>query len=184
MMGKIKRRKLVIPIFIILVMSLSIFSFSLSFIGSNNERTVDFKGKTFNLVNGAWKTYLDGKEVVVINDPSTLSEIDIDGFNLRKYGKVYISKSQSINLNNELMALGNIRSILGTSFMDSCFEDVEGCETLPLKKCSDATNNIGVIEIYVNEENIVENDLNCLIINGNYQFVGEVIDKLVLETLI
>lgn len=176
--------KLIIPIFIILVMSISIFSFSLSFIGSNNERTVDFNGKSFNLVNGLWRTYLDGKEIAVINDPSTLNDIELNGFNLRKYNKVYLSKNQAISLNNELMSLGNIRSFLGIIFADSCFEDAEGCENLPLKKCSDSTDNTVVIEIYVNEENTVENDLNCLRIKGNYQFIGEAIDKLVLETLI
>jgi|SRR3989344_6189783 len=184
MEAKIKKRKLIIPIFIILVMSLSIFSFSLSFIGNNNERTVDFKGKSFNLVNGLWRTYLDGKEIAVINDPSTLKEIELNGFNLRKYNKVYLSKDQSISLNNELMSLGNIRSFLGIIFADSCFEDVEGCENIPLKKCIDSTDNVGVIEIYVNEENMVENESNCLRIKGDYQFIGEVIDKLVLETLI
>lgn len=183
MKEKIKKRRLVLPIFIIIIMSFSILSFS--FLDRNsNEKTIKYKDKKFTLVNSLWVTYIDGKELVIVNDPNYLDDVNLEGYNLKYINKVYLSKDPKYNLNNELGILLGIRSFLNIIFVDSCFEDLEGCENLPLTKCEDATFNIGVIEISINNTNYVKRNGSCLKITGDSDFIVKIIDKIVLETLL
>lgn len=161
-------------------MSFSILSFS--FLDRNsNEKTTKYKDKKFTLVNNLWVTYIDGKELVLVNDPNSLNDINLDGYNLKYVNKVYLSRDPEYSLNNEL---GILRSNLNIIFVDSCFEDLEGCKDLPLKKCEDATYNIGVIEIIIDDKNSVYKNGSCLKINGDYNFISRVTDKIILNTLI
>lgn len=145
---------------------------------------VKYKGKTFNFINGVWVTSLNGNEIFVVNDPTLLNDIDLGGFNLKAFSKVYLSSDPQYGLNTILNSLKGVNTILGVNFVNSCFEDSDVCKDLPIKKCGDDTINLGVIEIHINEENKVEKKNNCLKIDGNTEFLGKVIDKIILDTLI
>jgi len=180
---KIKKRRLVLPIFIIIIMSFSILGFSF-FWTTPGGKIVKYKENKFNLVNNLWVTYVNDKALTIKNDPSLLNEINLDRFNLKPFGKIYLSRDPNVNLNYELSGLNNLESFSNILLVDSCFEELEGCENLPLKKCGDAVNGIGVIEISLENENSVKRDKDCLKIHGNSDFISKVIDKILLDTVL
>ena len=182
-MERIKKRKLILPFFIIFTMVFSVLSFSLFNTSSSSSSISEYKGHKFRSVNNVWVTNINGNEVVIFNDPNSL-DIDIDGFTTKSINKLYLSRNPPGSITNELRGLGNLIPFSGIGLVDSCFEDIEGCEDFPLKSCADAISDVGVFEVKISENNKIERSGNCLKIEGDRVFIIKVIDRVILDALL
>ena len=181
-MDKKKKYNLVFAIFIISILVFSILGYA--FKGSPN--TTKFKGFKFTKNNqGLWTTRINDKSIYLLNNPKELeniSNINIDVSKLNNLQKIYLSSDPSEPINNLLVGFSaNILPLITTTMRQACFVDIYACKDFPLKDCSNADLNTGIILIKKNNINKIEYTNNCLIIQGNSEELQKLIDKWVLE---
>ncbi len=183
-----RRRKIILPIFIALLMIFSIFGVVISSFGNSTDNTqkIDYNGYSFVFDGNIWFTFKDKQKIEFNFDPRELDSFDIGKLNSLVYGnnKIYISFNPEENLENEANKLRSILSIITQKqvFL-SCYEDNKGCEELPLKTCEDSREGVLVIIIKNGEFNI-EEDSGCIGIIGESLDFYKIIDKIRLGALL
>lgn len=179
--GFFSKRKIfmyLVGIFLIVLMVGSVLNTS----GEETE-VYEHKGVKFNKIEGGWIGYLGEQPIVLINNPGDVQDVKVDGEgfkNLNSMSKIYLSTIPEDNI------VGGIREFsrnikLEPSVVPACFEDVEGCEELPLKNCNDANIYTGVIIFKSGENNTINFKNNCLTVEANKTEMIKVVDRLVLE---
>jgi len=174
-----RRNQIILAVFIAVIMVSSIFGL----FGSNNESDkIEYKGKEFVRAQSGWLTHINNKPLYIKYSPEDLANVSMPNVNFRQYSKVYISLNPNNRDDRAFYDLDyNIKEYFPTLRNFACYEDIIGCEDLPLKDCKDssATNLI----ILMKESNITESSYedNCLTLNGD---ITKLIDKIVLQVLL
>ena len=183
---KKNKRKLVLPLLIAFIMVSSIFAGI--FYGASGEDpattlSFDYNGYTFEQQGQIWVTTpSDGVPLQLSYNPEQLGT-DIPSLplvQLQNAQKIYISIKP---IQSDQRAPGELYANLKPrkNVVFSCFEDVEGCESLPLKTCADATAEIPVVIFDLGEENSADFTNNCYTIQGDQTFVLQTVDHLLLR---
>ncbi|QQG38466.1 MAG: hypothetical protein HYS32_02555 [Candidatus Woesearchaeota archaeon] len=167
-----EKKRVFLPIFIVVIMILSTLGFIIGYSDpqTQNQNKVDYKGFEFTRTEqGTLTGTVYGKQVILINEPSTLEDIPSDHLslpNLQLAQKVYLTHNPNKTDAKLPIALfeANIKPILKYSL--ACAEDVLGCEKLPLKTCKDASNSTVIIRLERTNETKITFNNNCLTIQG------------------
>ncbi|MDP4012893.1 MAG: hypothetical protein Q8R00_04795 [Candidatus Nanoarchaeia archaeon] len=168
-------------------MVLSIFG--VVFFGPAQSETFDYKGKTFLIEpQGGYSTRINDQKIIFLYPPSDLELIQsspITFTQLQYTSKFYVSfnPQQDIGLAlNEFNRL--IIPLLGKRVVSACFEDVPGCEELPIITCEQATPETKVIVYEEANSSAIDYNLNCLTIKGSGEDLAKLTDKMALDFLI
>ena len=141
-----------------------------------------------DLNGGGFSTRINDQKIVFLYNPHDIKDLQsspVTLIQLQYASKFYLSfnPQQDVGLAiNEFSRL--IAPIMGKRIVNSCFEDVPGCEELPLVACKDATPESKVI-VYEESENIsIDYNLNCLTIKGSGEDLAKLTDKIALDFLL
>ena len=176
---KVKKRKLILPIFIVSILVLSVFGYVFSG-GSQEDDTVETYGDhTFIQTPYGWRLNYEGKDYIFTYLPSALETLDFSSIPIdifRQASKFYIS---SLPQNAQTPAFRDLYNTLQLSknIQFACVEDVQGCEDYPLKTCADATSGVPVIVYVVADTNSFSYDSSCLTIQGALDYHTKVTDR-------
>lgn len=158
---------------------------ALNWDSEDDEGAVDYKGLKFASTGDGWIAYkADKTPVSIITNPAELQNISIPEINLdmlNYYQKLYITYNPKERVRAALSQFS--RSIsLTPLIIAACTEDNEQCADMPLKNCTDAGNNVGVILFA--ESNITEVSFknDCLTIKG--KDLLKIVDKMIVERAI
>ena len=177
------RKKLILPIFLGLIMVMSIFGFIIGQSTQDNQQVPDggktFGGHVFQRVNAGWVTTIDGREVIFRYLPDELSDIDISSIpsDALKKPKIYLSRDprQSYGL-AERDIYHDLKPV--TNLQLACGIDSEECKNVPLKTCKDADAMTAVILFALSEGPSIAFENNCVSISGDAVHITKVMDKL------
>lgn len=146
------------------------------------EKTEEYNYNGLKFVKteqGLWAAYKGNKQIVLTYNPEELENITIpQNIGLLSYSqKIYIS-TDDINANSR--AMDYFKKKIGITELKpyACTEDTEGCESLPLKSCDDATQSNGVVVCKRAEETKITYKNNCLIMEGTSENLIKAIDKI------
>ncbi|MFH1456344.1 MAG: hypothetical protein ABIF40_05345 [archaeon] len=134
----------------------------------DDESVVEYKDYKFSYTYEGWQANIDGKKVYLSYPPEELLDIEmefIDVTQMDQLTKIYYSINPSQDPQAAIYAFDRYFDFGGMQ-VPACFEDVEGCETMPLKTCEDIDMGIGVIIFNQTEEYGMFMDTNCVIIQG------------------
>lgn len=183
-MGKSVIKKLILPGFIIFIMVMSGVGYMA---GRGSGDIIKYNGHRFSKVQDGWLTYNGNQQIILINNPEDLVDIDvgfIDFNELNSASKIYLSTNPSDNLGTYLQGFKfNLLNVLSVNKISSCYEDNVGCENLPLKTCSDASESVKVFLVKKGETKIEYKD-NCLLIQGKDEKLIKYIDKMILRMFV
>ena len=150
---------------------------------SEESEAYEYNRVEFTLTNIGWVGYKENKQITLSKNPEGAKNVTVNGigFNdLNDIGKIYISINPDDYLSNSLSEFSrNIQ--LTAVLIPACFEDFEGCEDMPIKDCDDATIGTGVIIFKEGEDNKINFENNCLVVEGEEDKMINVIDRLILE---
>ena len=179
-------KKLILPLILVFLMIGSIFTIFLSG-SSNNLNEVTYNNLKFTKTDTGWISYINNKQIVLINNPNDLKNIQIPNINLQDLNsaqKVYLSVNPNENI-QQAYALFNtdIKPLLRLNVINACTVDIQKCANLPLKTCTDASQLQKVIILEESNSTKIEYNNNCLYISGNQEDLTKIIDKLTLNLL-
>jgi hypothetical protein len=174
-----KERKLTIAFgaFFILIMVASVLN---SYDKPDEENEYELNGiKFFNTENG-WIAHKGDNTISILSNPKDLANLTIDIIPLgmlNNMEKIYVSTNPKDNNMNALYEFQKLP--ISARKVSACYEDNELCYNMPLKKCADASDKIGVI--LIKESNITEVSFesNCLTIQG--RDLVKLMDKLIIQ---
>jgi hypothetical protein len=184
-MDKIKKRKLIIAVFISLLMITSIAGFiSLPSDNQNNFVTKTYEGIEFANINNKWVTNRNNIQIALSFDPEVIGEQDIVNINLLNLGeKIYFSSDQNETNFRIFQELNQLTQLLKPKVINSCHIENEICKNLPLKTCSDAKDLNKVIVIKKDTIKNIKYANNCLEISGTETEIIKFIDQMILSIL-
>ncbi len=151
--------------------------------GEDENNVVEYNGIKFTNIYEGWQAYIDGKYVKIVYPPTELEEINflaLDISSINSLNKIYYSVNPQQNVQSALFEFNNYFNFPGLA-VTACFEDVDGCENLPLKTCDDVDQGIGVIIFNQADQYNLDTEDNCLIIEGPN--LVKAVDKLILYNL-
>jgi len=167
------RKKLIVTIFIIFIMVSSTLGFILGFSNnSDNQQTREYNGFEFvQHTSGRWITNIGNNQVALINYPEDIEEVSFPSFlslnELNSANKVYLTYNHGEPINLVLSELQFLTPYLNKPLIQACTEDMEGCESLPLKTCDDATKTEKVIQLSLsNKTDSINYYDNCIFLEG------------------
>ena len=162
-------KKLIIPVFLILIMVTGFVGFDVL----NTGQKFDFVGRKFvQAENGYYLTYYGDQPILFQNDPRLVDEYKISDFNinfLKDSGKIYLSVDPNkVSLVSSAVGLfeQNFRLITGKSLVLSCISDSELCKDLPIKTCEDSDIITKVLILDVDNTETVNYKNGCLVIKS------------------
>lgn len=151
-----------------------------------DEATVEYNGQKFISSDEGWITYKDNRPIVIQSDPELLTLIDTGiEANIRSIDfsqKIYFSNDPRDNIQAAFYDFTRNLQFSNT-FVPACTVDIPECADYPLKTCDDATPDIGVIIFKESNESKVTFFNNCLVVQGDYENLTMITDKLILDTL-
>jgi len=143
----------------------------------------EYNGVEFTLTNIGWLGYKGDKQIVLTQNPEVAKNVTVNGRGfdtLNDISKIYISINPDDYLSNGLSEFSrNIQ--LEPVLITACFEDFEGCEDMPIKDCDDSSLGTGVIIFKEGEDNKIDFENNCLVVESKDGEMINVIDRLILE---
>tara|TARA_Y100000034_G_C6908281_1_gene422211 strand:+ start:6447 stop:7055 length:609 start_codon:yes stop_codon:yes gene_type:complete len=187
--GSFQKKKLFLPIFLAAIMVFSAFAIILSSYSGEDapeNPTSDYKGYDFSSQYGSWTSTVNGRQLTLRYSPFELeslhTEIDLAPFTtLLASEKTYLSVLPEEQTQIPLQELyTNLKPYISQIFV-ACAKDGIGCEELPLKTCTDASETTAVILLQEGEELTFENQKNCYTLTGTELALTQVIDKLILS---
>ena len=154
---------ILVGIFLVMLMALGSVSLGV------DEESMEFNGLSFVQTDYGWQAYTsDETKVLITTSPDYLEEgiITVDFSVFNSYNKVYYSVNPyDSTLSSALRDFQqNYKVLVATN--TACFEDVEGCEDLPIKTCEDADETTGIIIFKEDDETVVSFENDCLTIQG------------------
>ncbi len=180
---KQSRKRLILPIFLGLIMVMSIFGFIIGRNAKDNQSVLDgsktFGGYTFQRANAGWVTTLDGREAIFRYLPDELSDMDISSVpsDALKKPKIYLSRDprQSYGL-AERDIYYNLKP--ATNLQLACSIDSEECKNAPLKTCKDADATTAIVLFTLKSKPGITFENNCVSVSGDAIYITKIVDKL------
>ena len=182
-MDKRQKYNLLFALFIISIMVFSVLGYSIRGTDSNTVKYKDIKFTRNN--QGFWTTRINGQLIYLFNNPKELGNISKTNIKISKlnnFKKIYLTSDSSESIDTLIAGFKiNILPLITTTIRPACFVDINSCKDVPLKNCSNADQDIGIILIKKSNINKIEYTNNCLIIQGNSEELQKIIDKWTLE---
>ena len=178
------KKNIILPIFISAIMILSVLGFSFGSFTSQNK--IKYQGKTFVQSDQGWITYINNKQLILINNPNEISNITIPVIlqELNSATKIYITLDMENSLDNVYKLFQqDIMPLLTPPIVIACIKDSPQCSDMPLKTCSDATFSNKVIQIQYSQQSLFNYKNNCLLIQGTQDDLIKQIEALTLSYL-
>jgi len=181
--GRHSRKRLILPVFIGLIMVMSIFGYIIGQDSSGTQQ--DAGGKTFGQFTfqqtaAGWTTTVDGRELSFRYLPDELSDVRLGAStsDILRREKVYLTRdpTKDYGLGERDFYL-NLRPILNIQL--ACTTDVAECSNLPLKTCIDGNALVAIVQLEAADRNEVLTEDHCVIIRGDGVYITKAIDKLV-----
>ncbi len=185
---KTSRKKLILPVFLGLIMVMSIFGI---IIGQSNEEEKkptdagkEFGAYQFQKMPAGWITTRDGREIVFTYLPDQLQDIDVSSVPRETLSadKIYLSRDpRKTHGNADRDFYNDVKPF--TNLQMACLfdiKDISECENLPLKACSDSDANTAVVIFDLDssaKEVTFKN--NCITLKGDGVFITKAIDKII-----
>jgi len=173
-----KRAKLFMAIFIIVIMVSSVIGF-VSLDKKNNTQNYDYDGYTFNLdANGKYFVNINDKTFIFDYPPGDLSSITLPNFNLgnSKYYILINFLEKDENMDYSLNKLEYNLNTAGIRPVLSCINE-EGCPSdVPIKDCSEDSfyfTKGNTSRIYLKDK--------CIVIEGSSTEMVKLVDKIDLK---
>lgn len=151
------------------------------------EKTMKYKGHDIVQTSQGWALILGDTALTLSYNPLELENItlgyipSLDELNAAE--KIYLSLNPNQNLYAALRDFSQLK--ITPRIINSCYDDISGCENLPLKTCSDTSESTKVILMRTdaNETNINYNS-GCFTIEATDAIeLTKAIDKLMLEMI-
>ncbi len=165
-------------------MVVSVLGVALNYTTSDPSTQSEFKGHEFNQINGQWIGYKDDEKITISTEPTYLELIQVPDISFPDLntGKIYFTTNPQDNIpyNALLDIQTNIVPKLN-SLAIACTQDTPGCETLPLKTCSDASPTNPVIQLEVSDTPTITFNNNCLLIQAPSNSFIMYTDALILQ---
>lgn len=169
-----KNKKVVISIFIITVMVLSVIGFMLGNNEEQNTNTLKYNDFEFTKINDKFVLEKDNKQFYFDYFPDELQNITIPSFTIvsPKYYFIFTPGEKDINMEYSMQKLQyslsqfNIMTVLACDFE-------ENCPDIPIKNCTDYS-----FYFKKSENNTIFFDENCIILEGDNQFLSQAVDKI------
>lgn len=178
------QKKIILPLFLALIMVMSVFGVFLGGLSEGNESgTIAING--FDFVpqsNGRWMVKDTDFSLDLQNGPYDLGSLpaSFDVIPLQQATKVYVSYDPQSSYFNALPDLViNLKTRV--LVVPSCYEELPGCEQLPLKTCQDAAADVGVVILMLSEENSFVQEGSCYTLKGTPDSLNKVADALLLS---
>ena len=176
------KKNIIITIFISAIMILSVLGFSIGSFTSQNK--IKYQGKTFLQSDQGWITYINDKQLILINNPNEISNITIPVAlqELNSATKIYISLDTENSLDNAYSLFQqDIIPLLTPQIVISCIKDSEKCADMPLKTCQNATLSNKIIQIQYSQQPSLSYKNNCLLMQGTQDNLIKQIEALTLS---
>ena len=162
-------------------MILSVIGFSIGSFTAQNK--IKYKDKTFVQSDQGWITYINEKQLILINNPNELSNITIPVTlqELNSATKIYISLDTENSLDNAFQLFQqDILPLLTPQIVIACIKDSAQCSDMPLKTCQNATLSNKIIQIQYSQNPSFSYKNNCLLIQGTQDNLIKQIESLTL----
>ncbi|GEM_PF-5953040 len=179
----LNKKKLItigLGIFIISIMTLSIFELSVYY--KQDVEKIEYKGINFVQTQNGWLGYKDNTPISLVNNPSVLENISIGINNLDLFSftaKNYISFIPEDGLEGSISYFFN-KIRLQKNPVNACYKDTKSCKDLVIKTCDDATRTTGVIIFKYSNKTKISLSGTCLTFEGDNENLIKYIDKLTL----
>lgn len=182
---KSKFFRLFLPAFIAITLILSVFGIVISRPPENES--FEYKNHLFIQDNTGFSTRINNQKYTFLYDPRTLENLSIAPLTLTQFtygSKFYISANPKEDFGLAISEFNRlIKPLINKRFVQSCTEDVEGCENLLIKTCDDATPEEKVIVFKQTNSTSLTYIINCLLIQGSGEDMAKLTNKLALNFL-
>ncbi len=181
---KESKKKLILPVFIGLIMILSVIGFSLTYNNDNSainlDSAVTYNNRQYTRTSEGWAVKLADGYAAFSYHPGELESINIPNFNLAN--KVYLAydpDNKDQNIDFIIQKLNNILLYNNVRPVKACTKDTSSCPNLPIIDC----NSDKAIVIMQEEELNIEKQNSCLTISGSTSDINKATDKLAMQWL-
>lgn len=173
------KTKVLLAIFIAIIMVssiLGIISYSSDDVKVN---TLDYNGKSFDLINGKFFLDIDGKNYVFDNSPYDLEDLNAD-FNLEsdKYYLLFNPLEKDNNMEYFMQKLYLTLSLQGINVQLACDREEDCDYSLPIKNCDDYS-----FYFKRSENTKIYKENNCIVLEGDNVGLNRAVDKVNLRIL-
>ena len=165
------KKKLFLPLFLGGLLVLSTFAIIFSGPAETPVQSYTYHDTSFRLTPQGWESTVQGQPLILRHGPKELESLYpqfpfSSSATLLGLQKIYLSYLPNTLVEEALRDLYLNSNILPPATL-SCLEDREGCETLPVKSCKDATAGIGVIVFHLGEQDAMTVDGTCVTLTAN-----------------
>lgn len=178
-----KSRKLFIPIFIALIMILSVLGFMWR---GPSEEQYEYNNLLFTKVKNGWVTYTDNKAFLLTYSPEELKNITANVFlnNLNYAQIIFFSLNPEEDVYQAVYDFQiNMNNLFTPLLIPACTANVSKCINITLKNCQDATENTKIIIFKEENQTKITYKNNCLTIQGKGENLTKATDKLILTLI-
>ncbi|GEM_PF-3406269 len=160
------KKKLLLPLFLGGIMILSTFAIIFSGPSETAQPSYTYNDISFRLTSKGWESTLQGQQVTLRYGPQELEPLSSQfpfssATSLLSLEKMYISTLPNEPFQEAARELYSQATLLPLMSL-ACLEDVSGCESLPIKTCSDATSSLGVVVFRLKEPELVTVEGTCV----------------------
>ena len=176
---------IIVALFILSIMVASVLNFNLPNNNQEQQPALNYNNYDFYLTQNGWMTEKNSKQIILRYNPQELEQINVPNIqisSLKLAEKTYVSLD--INKNEIMLAASDlIRNLELQNVVTSCPSDFPGCEDLPLKTCSDATDSTVIIQFNQAQIEIIQFEDNCLFIQAPLSKINMITDKIIYKEL-
>ncbi len=181
-----KAKKIILPLFIGMIMVLSVLGFALTYNSGGNNLEVDGGSYTYNnheytRSQNGWQVNLDQGAAEFQYGPRELEDVSLPRFEISS--KIYIAYdpgTKDQNIDFIIQKLNNILLYLNSRPVTACIKSSNECPDIPIVDCNSGYKVIAVLK-GEKPEAVVDN--NCLYISGSTIDLNKITDKLALTWL-
>ena len=176
------KKKIILPLFLAIIMVMSVFGvFFGGLSGESETGTITINGFDFvPQTNGRWTVKNKDFSLDLQNGPYDVTPSTLDALPLQQASKVYVSYDPQASYFNALPDLViNLKSRV--SVVPSCYDELTGCEQLPLKTCTDTTTDVAVVIVMLSEQDSFTQEGSCYTLKGTPDSLNKAADALLLS---
>ena len=161
---------------IVVIMIGSVISFS-AYYSDNNSNQNQIEYNVYKFVNrgNGWETVFNGQVASFFYSPQEVQDITVNNINLNTNEVYFVIESKDINeYSYEINRIKSFLTLKGINSYVGCL-DKENCGDYPLVNCLDNK----VIIFRTSEKNLIYNEEECVIIEGQTTDYMLVVDRFI-----
>jgi hypothetical protein len=178
MQKKQERRARWVGVIIALIMVFSVAAFAFMENNPGEENKQKYKDFTFEMSEIGWQTTVNGQLITTSFLPQDVENISSSNFIPTGFGNAVYFIANTYDERNAAEEIS--KAIQAQRMQLACLPedaDAEYCSELPLKNCTDASSDTGIIIIKEENESSVDYGNFCMKISGNSSEILKASDK-------